>query len=61
MVNASNIEVGEKYKWKHQEERLIYLGKQGLWHQFALVEELNNVWSEVLDDELRFFETVSND
>ena len=47
---------GDKYNWKQRHERLTYLGKQGLWHQFALVDRPNKVWCEVLDSELHLME-----
>lgn len=55
--------VGEKYNWKHQPERLIYLGKNwsgnGYWHQFAKVESPTVVWSEILDSELHMIEKTN--
>lgn len=47
---------GDKYNWKNQEERLVYLGKDGWWHQFALVDEPHKVWCEVLDRDLHMLE-----
>jgi len=52
--------IGAKYNWKNQSERLVYLGQNfsgnGLWHQFALVENPGVVWCEVRDDSLQHFE-----
>ena len=59
------MQVGGKYNWKGQPERLVYLGHKwignGYWHQFAKVESPGVVWCEVLDDQLDSFEeTVSH-
>lgn len=50
------MKVGGKYNWKNQSERLVYLGKQGAWHQFALTSKQNTVWCEVLDEDLHMLE-----
>lgn len=54
------MEVGKHYKWKHQTERLIYLGNNwsgnGYWHQFAKVETPDTVWCEVLTEDLAMLE-----
>jgi len=50
---------GEKYNWRNQPERSIYLGKEGAWHQFALVEEPENVWCEILDQDLHHIERTT--
>lgn len=51
---------GQKYNWKHQTEKLIYLGHNGsgngYWHQFALVETPHKVWCEVLTADLHLLE-----
>lgn len=48
--------VGNKYNWKHQSERLVYLGRAGLWNQFARVEAPTEVWCEVLNLDLHRLE-----
>ena len=50
------MEIGKNYNWKNQPERLVYLGKEAGWHQFALVEEPEKVWSEILDEDLHYIE-----
>ncbi len=59
-MTPAEMKIGGRYNWKNQPERLIYLGKNksgnGYWHQFALVNSPNKVWSEVLDAELSSFE-----
>lgn len=44
--------VGNKYAWNCANEKLIYIGKKGGWNQFALIEEPDRVWCEVLDSDL---------
>ena len=50
------LEIGGKYNWAASPERLIYLGKQGSWHQFALVESPESVWCEVLPSDMQMLE-----
>lgn len=51
---------GGRYNFKHQKERLIYLGYNwsgnGYWHQFAKVIEPEKVWAEVIDRDLSMME-----
>lgn len=48
--------IGNKYNWKNQPERLIFLGRNwsgnGYWNQFSLVENPSVVWCEILDKDL---------
>jgi hypothetical protein len=52
--------VGGFYNWKNKPERLVYLGfnfsGNGYWHQFALIEDPETVWCEVLDSYLDMIE-----
>lgn len=52
--------IGEKYNWRNQPERLVYLGHNfsgnGYWHQFAKVDEPEIVWCEVLTSDLPMLE-----
>lgn len=54
------LKLGEKYNFKNQPERLVYLGNNfsgnGYWHQFAKVEEPEVVWSEMLVTDLHMIE-----
>ena len=54
------MNIGGKYNFKNQSERLIYLGNNfsgnGYWHQFALVESPRSVWCELLDNDLTMLE-----
>lgn len=57
------MEIGGKYNWKGQQERLVYLGKNwsgnGYWHQFEKVDETGKVWCEVLDSDLHMIEETA--
>lgn len=63
--NIRNMQIGGKYNWKGQPERLVYLGHNwsgnGLWHQFAEVGSPSEVWCEVLDEQLASFEETPHD
>jgi len=58
---------GDKYNWKGQPERLIYLGHNfsgnGYWHQFSLIDDPKNreVWCEVLTSDLHMLEETKED
>lgn len=58
------MNIGGRYNWKGQPERLIYLGlcepRNGRWHQFAKVEAPSVVWCEVLDSDLRLIEETQD-
>lgn len=63
-VSSLNIKIGSKYNWKDQPERLIYIGKEGSWHQFNKIGDPREVWCEVLDCDLHMLEEtkqVAND
>ena len=58
-MNMNQMKVGGRYNWKHApRDKLIYLGKQGAWHQFRKIGDPRDVWCEVLDEELRMLETT---
>ena len=46
------MKIGDKYNWKHKSEKLVYLGQEGSWHQFARIEKPEVVWCEVLNSDL---------
>lgn len=54
------MNIGGKYNWKYQPERLVYLGHNfsgnGFWHQFSKVESPDVVWCEVLTSDLHMLE-----
>lgn len=55
-METKELVVGGKYNWKWQPERLVYLRKVGVWHQFALTSNPDKIWCEVLDQDLHHFE-----
>lgn len=59
-MSAPQMTIGGRYNWKHQPERLVYLGHNwsgnGYWHQFAIVSNPSVVWCEVQTDDLESFE-----
>lgn len=63
-VTPDTLRIGERYNWKNQPERLIYMGRRRYpgdgrtWHQFAKVETPDVCWSEVLDSDLSNFEAT---
>lgn len=66
MIGPS-LQINGKYNWKNQSERLVFLGTQRhtgdprTWFQFALVEEPNTVWCEVLESDLEYFEETTGE
>lgn len=58
--NAPTFQIGGRYNWKNQPERLIYLGDNfsgnGYWHQFAKVDSPGVVWCEVKGCDLHMLE-----
>ena len=59
------MKVGDKYNFRGQPERLVYLGNNwsgnGYWHQFAKVESPNDVWAEMLDSDLKNIEETAHE
>jgi len=59
-MKANQMEIGRKYNFINQPERLVYLGENysgnGYWHQFAKVESPDVIWNESLDSELNLLE-----
>lgn len=41
-----------KYKFVAGDEVMLYVGKEGSWHQFVLESDPYTVWAEVLDEDL---------
>lgn len=61
-MNAVDMKVGGLYNWKSDTgSMLVYIGKQGTWHQFALASSPGTVWCEVLDCDLRLLEEATLD
>ena len=61
-VTPNTLCIGGKYNWRNQPERLIYMGRRlypgdrRFWFQFAKVELADEVWCEVLAEDLSSFE-----
>lgn len=53
-----NLVIGNKYKWKHEHNILVYVGKVGNWNQFALYNT-DELWCEVLGSDLFLMEEVN--
>jgi len=51
----SDLLLGGRYNWINQTEQLVYVGKQGVWHQFSLVGDAD-IWCEVLARDLHMME-----
>lgn len=63
MLIPTVFEIGKRYNWKNQKERLIYIGTEisnGLWYQFAKIDKPNTVWCEVREKDLHMIEETSN-
>ena len=56
-----NMIIGNKYNWKNQPDRLIYLGKKGVWHQFKKIGDPRDVWCEVTDADLHKLEETKGE
>lgn len=51
--------IGQHWRWKcDPNTKLVYIGKKGLWHQFAKVDRPDSAWCEVLSEDLRLLEAV---
>ena len=53
-----SLAVGNQYKFKSHIRKLVYLGKDGDWHQFARVGR-DAVWAELLDSDLHLIEQIA--
>ena len=54
------MKVDGKYNFVNGREKLVYMGKEGPWHQFALVDKPGKVWAEVLEMDLSMLEETSD-
>ena len=60
----NKMKYGDKYNWKNQPERLIYIGAEvsnGLWYRFAKIDSPNVVWCEVRESDLRMLEETKDE
>jgi len=61
----TELKIGEKYNWKNQSERLVYIvrrryaGDPRIWHQFEKVDDPGVVWCEILDCDLQHIEPTA--
>jgi len=51
-MSINDLKIGGRYNFKHQPERLIYIGAYGLWHQFGKTESPLTVWAEILERDI---------
>lgn len=60
----SKMKIGERYNWKNQPERLVFIGRNwsgnGYWNQFEKVDAPGEVWCEVLDADLNMLELTTS-
>lgn len=49
---------GGRYNFANQAERLVYLGRNGAWHQFEALGHPGTVWAEVQDSDLHMIEAT---
>jgi hypothetical protein len=56
LLTRAKLKHGGKYNWKHQPDRLIYVGRIGLWNQFKKIGDPRPVWCEVLDEDIHMLE-----
>ena len=52
--------IGEKYNFKYQSERLVYVGTYGPWHQFKKIGDHRVVWCELLERDLEMIEATKD-
>ena len=50
-LTETDLQIGGRYNWKNQAERLVYVGmcepRNGRWHQFEKIDKPGEVWCEV--------------
>lgn len=54
-LKPQDLKVGGRYNFKHQLERLIYMGQAGNWYQFRKVDK-PEIWAEILETDLHLIE-----
>lgn len=51
----------KRYNWIHEPWNvMVYLGKRGAWHQFALADKPTVIWCEALTSDLRAIEETKD-
>jgi hypothetical protein len=56
ILESESLEIGGRYNFKLQPERLIYVGKKRAWHQFIRIGYGAFMWCELLDREIYLLE-----
>lgn len=65
-MQANELQIGGKYNWRNQPERLAYMGRTRYpgdprtWYQFEKIDNPGVVWSEVLESDLAHFEQTKS-
>lgn len=54
-MHKRDLITGDRYKWAHEPQILVYIGEKNGWHQFTLKDR---VWCECLDSDLPYMEKV---
>ena len=55
-LEAESLEIGGRYNFKLQPERLVYVGKKSAWHQFTRIGYDAFIWCELLGPEICLLE-----
>ncbi len=50
--------IGKFYNFRFGKDRLIYIGKKGIWNQFEKIDERGKIWTEVIDENLHLIEAT---
>lgn len=57
-LDPKTLKVNDRYNWKHQPERLVFIGKRRYpgdrryWYQFENVDYPGIVWCEIIESDL---------
>jgi hypothetical protein len=56
-LTTGDLKTDGKYNWKHaQEDKLIYVGREGAWYQFKKIDDPRPIWCEVLAQDIHMLE-----
>jgi hypothetical protein len=59
-MKGCGLIINNGYNFVHQSEKLLYMGKEGRWHQFTLTASPHSVWCELLDSDLHLIEETKS-
>jgi hypothetical protein len=59
-LEAESLNIGGRYNFKLQPERLMYVGNFGPWHQFTKIGDSASVWCELLSPEICLLEETAD-